>query len=155
MNGWVATGIAAAALVYTVVANFLERRQRKAEFELVRSQADVANQDRLEQRRAYISVDALGKRGGENADSHDFEVRNAGKAVARHIALRIDRADDGSNVVEAVKVYPHVLREGDVGHATIQVPRAERLSDLVVVVEWVDPEQERSWLERQVRKERE
>jgi hypothetical protein len=153
MSGWVATGIAAAALVYTIVANWAERRQRRREFDLMRGQADLAVEDREEQRRAYVSVEAKGKEGGTDFDRHDFEVRNAGPALARHIALRIDRPG-GDTVVEAVKVDPHLLRVGEVGQATLAVPRSERLADLEVVVEWVDPEQQARWQDRQLRKER-
>jgi hypothetical protein len=153
MTAWVSVGIATVALLYAIVSNRVERRDRKHQFELVERQAALAEQAHGEQRRSYLSVEQRGKSGGETFDRHEFRVTNAGPSRARHLSLRVDRPGGGT-VAGPAKVDPHVLDAGAVTMASLDVPRAERLNDLVVVVEWVDTEQQGEWMEHHKPKER-
>jgi hypothetical protein len=153
MPGWTSIVIAAVALAYTIWANRQERHTREKEFALLRKQTELAEYRDLEERRAYVSVDSHGSEGGETFDLHRFVVTNAGPATVRHVSLRVD-SSEGALVAGPAKVSPHILMPGEHGDAEVHVPRSERRSELFLIVEWVDPEQNPEWLEHQRRKER-
>lgn len=172
---WVSAGIAAVALMYAFFSNLVERRERRRqfqiersdrerqfadertlrerEFDLMRQQAEAAAEDRRAQRTAYVSVEQRQGSGGEQFDRHTFRVTNAGPSMARHIALRVDNAE-GETVAGPMKIDPHILEAAQTTEVELQIPRAQRLNDLHVVVEWVDAEQDHDWLHGGLKKHR-
>jgi hypothetical protein len=130
-----------------------EAADRAAQLELLRAQVEGAQEEREEQRRAYVSVDQGPKSGGERTDGYQFIVQNAGPATARHLEVRINNSR--GEAVSSEKVNPHILQMGERGVALLDVPRQLRQEPLVVFVEWVDPEQRPTWDEEGLRKERE
>ncbi len=125
----------------------------RAQLELLRAQVEGAQEEREEQRRAYVSVDQGPRSGGERTDGYQFIVQNAGPATARHLEVRINNSR--GETVASEKVNPHILQTGERGVALLDVPRRLRQEPLVVFVEWVDPEQRPAWDEDALRKERE
>jgi hypothetical protein len=125
---------------------------RSAQLELLRAQVEGAQEERAEQRRAYVSVDQGPRSGGERFDGYQFTVVNAGPPIVRHLTIRIENSL--GETIASEKVNPHVLQAGERGVAIVEVPRQLREEPLVVFVEWVDPEQMPSWEEHSWRKER-
>lgn len=82
-----------------------------------------------------VEPDGAGETSDPPFDRHAFRVTNAGPAMVRHVALRVD---DGTanTAVGPMKVDPHILQTG---FGLLEIPHNLLSPELTLWVEWADP----------------
>lgn len=152
MTEWISLAVAVAALAYTVWASRHERSNRREELGLLREQvsSQLAEQDAL--LHAHLGARQRESRGGVPFDVYRFEVTNAGRAFARHVAGRVEDKD-GDVVAGPFVAEDYGVQPGESTDVFVELPPAIRGSTgLHFAVGWVDSAGNEDWMRHHERR---